>query len=87
MLEFDGVRELLRGYAASELGRGRVAGLRPSADLNWIQRQQQLTTEVREFRRAGGDGGGFQQTADLVGREVCKWQHSELNSNRGSVKC
>src|SRR5579864_1606403 len=55
VLEFDGVRELLRGYAASELGRGRVAGLRPSADLNWIQRQQQLTTEVREFRRAGGN--------------------------------
>src|SRR5205823_2342560 len=42
------------GYVQSDLGRARVADLRPSADLAWIQNQQQLASEVREFRRAGG---------------------------------
>src|SRR5205823_14567698 len=54
LLEFDGLRDLLRGYAASDLGRAKVQNLAPSADLEWIQGQQQLTAEIREFRRAGG---------------------------------
>ena len=54
VLEFAGLRDLLRGYAASDLGRAKVAALAPSIDLDWIQNQQQLTSEVREFRRAGG---------------------------------
>jgi DNA mismatch repair protein MutS2 len=53
-LEFDSLRDLLRGYAASDLGRARVQALGPKTDLAWIQSQQQLTSEVREFRRAGG---------------------------------
>jgi DNA mismatch repair protein MutS2 len=55
LLEFDGLRELVRGYAVSDLGRGRVEALAPSADLTWIRTQQQLTAAVRDFRRAGGD--------------------------------
>src|SRR5689334_10443636 len=54
VLEFEALRDLLRGYAASDLGRTRVAELAPSTDLPWIQSQQQLTKEIREFRRAGG---------------------------------
>ena len=54
VLEFEALRDLLRGYAASDLGRTRVAELAPSTDLPWIQNQQQLTKEIREFRRAGG---------------------------------
>jgi DNA mismatch repair protein MutS2 len=54
VLEFEALRDLLRGYAASDLGRARVAELAPSTDLPWIQSQQQLTKEIREFRRAGG---------------------------------
>jgi DNA mismatch repair protein MutS2 len=54
VLEFDALRELVRGYAASQLGRVRVAALVPIVDLAWIQDQQQLTAEIREFRRAGG---------------------------------
>ncbi len=53
VLEFDPLREALRGYAASDLGRAQVAKLAPSVDLAWIQNQQQLTCEVREFRRVG----------------------------------
>src|SRR6266496_3089267 len=55
LLEFDVLKDLLRGYTWSELGRARVAALAPSIDLAWIQRQHQLTGEIREFRRAGGN--------------------------------
>lgn len=54
LLEFDGLRELLRGYAASDLGRAKLAKLQPSIDAGWIRSQQQLTAEAREFRRVGG---------------------------------
>jgi DNA mismatch repair protein MutS2 len=54
-LEFDTLLDLLRGYAASELGRARLAAMAPSADLAWIQGQHQLTAEIREFRRVGGN--------------------------------
>src|SRR5882724_6866560 len=54
LLEFETLSELLAGYASSPLGRGRVAELQPSLDRAWIATQQQLTTEIREFRRVGG---------------------------------
>src|SRR5215471_11009700 len=54
VLEFESLRELLRGYCSSPLGQGRVAGLSPSRDHDWIQRQQTLASEIREFRRVGG---------------------------------
>ena len=54
VLEFDSLRELLRGYCSSPLGQARVATLAPSTDDGWIQTQQALTTEIREFRRVGG---------------------------------
>ncbi len=55
VLEFDSLRELLRGYAASPLGQARVVNLAPSANRAWIEDQQNLTTEIREFRRVGGN--------------------------------
>jgi len=54
VLEFDSLLELLRGYVSSPLGQKAIAALAPSSDRDWIQNQQQLTTEVREFRRVGG---------------------------------
>jgi len=54
VLEFDAVRELLRGYTSSPLGRARIAGLTPSIDHAWIEGQQELASEIREFRRLGG---------------------------------
>src|SRR5437660_10328793 len=55
LLEFDPLRHMLRGYAASPLGQARVQALVPSADATWIASQQQLTAEVREFLRAGSN--------------------------------
>ncbi len=54
VLEFDSLRDVLLGYASSPLGGGRIATLAPSLDCAWIEEQQQLTSEIREFRRVGG---------------------------------
>ena len=54
VLEFESLRDLLRGYASSPLGQARIAQLATSRDQGWIKNQQQLTSEVREFRRVGG---------------------------------
>ena len=54
VLEFDALRGLLLAYASSPLGQARIAALSPSTDSPWIEEQQQLTEEVREFRRVGG---------------------------------
>jgi DNA mismatch repair protein MutS2 len=54
VLEFDALRELLRGYASSPLGQERIAALAPSTDRGWIESQQKLAAEIREFRRVGG---------------------------------
>ncbi|MGO8985577.1 MAG: endonuclease MutS2 [Terriglobales bacterium] len=54
LLEFEILRDLVAGYASSPLGQRRIAELLPSLDHDWIQTQQRLTTEVREYRRVGG---------------------------------
>jgi DNA mismatch repair protein MutS2 len=68
VLEFDSLRELLRGYASSPLGQERIAALAPSTDRDWIERQQELASEIREFRRVGGrfDFVGLGDIAMLV---------------------
>ena len=68
VLEFEALRDLLRGYAASPLGESRVAALSPSTDHDWIAGQHALTTEIREFRRVGGrfDFFGLVEIAPLV---------------------
>src|SRR5450755_1632651 len=54
LLEFEILRDLLAGYASSPLGKRRISELVPSLDRAWIENQQQLTTEIREYRRVGG---------------------------------
>src|SRR5580698_1387602 len=68
VLEFDSLRDLLRGYASSPLGQGLIARLAPSTDWEWIANQQQLTSEIREFRRVGGrfDFSGLLDVTKLV---------------------
>jgi DNA mismatch repair protein MutS2 len=68
VLEFDALRELLRGYASSPPGQVKIAALAPSTDAAWIAGQQELTGEVREFRRVGGrfDFSGLLDITTLV---------------------
>jgi DNA mismatch repair protein MutS2 len=54
VLEFDELKDLLRGYTSSPVGQSRVTALTPSADAGWIREQQEFVTEIREFRRVGG---------------------------------
>jgi DNA mismatch repair protein MutS2 len=54
VLEYESLRDMVRAYISSELGGARLAGLVPSTDRAWIERQQQLTAEVRQFLRSGG---------------------------------
>jgi DNA mismatch repair protein MutS2 len=68
VLEFDLLRGLLQGYAASPLGQQRVTEIAPSTDTDWIRQQQELVSEIREFRRVGGrfDFAGLIQIAGLI---------------------
>jgi DNA mismatch repair protein MutS2 len=70
VLEFDALRELLRGYASSPLGQAKITALAPATDSAWIEEQQQLTQEVREFRRVGGrfDFIGLLAVGELVAK-------------------
>ena len=68
VLEFESLRDLLHGYISSPLGASRLTALQPSTERNWIRKQQQLTTEIREFRRVGGrfEFSGLLEIAKLV---------------------
>src|ERR1700758_3762704 len=68
VLEFESLRELLRGYTSSPLGGAWVGALVPSAERVWIENQQKLTSELREFRRVGGrfEFSGLLEIARLV---------------------
>jgi len=68
VLEFDRLRDIVRGCCQSELGQQAVDSLAPTTDAEWIERQQQLTAEVRAFLRAGGrfDFGGLVDPCQLV---------------------
>ncbi|HYL16286.1 MAG TPA: Smr/MutS family protein [Terriglobales bacterium] len=68
VLEYESLRELLRGYASSPLGQSRVSALAPSTDGAWIENQQKLTTDIREFRRVGGrfDFSGLVEIGKLI---------------------
>jgi len=69
-LEFEGVRQLLRGYCQSALGKQAVESLAPSLEPGWIARQHQLTAEVRAFWRTGGrfDFAGLFDAAELLSK-------------------
>lgn len=48
LLQFDKVRELLSGYAASALGRDLARGVEPSTDSDAIRAELRLVTEMAE---------------------------------------
>ena len=68
LLEFEQFRELLLGYASSPLGKTKISQLEPCRDRAWIIEQQELTSEIGEFRRAGGrlEFAGLVDVAELV---------------------
>ncbi|MDW5265686.1 MULTISPECIES: endonuclease MutS2 [Acidobacteriaceae] len=53
-LEWPRLREAIAGRTFSPLGRAWVLALEPSADLAWIEQQQQRTEEMRKMLAGGG---------------------------------
>jgi DNA mismatch repair protein MutS2 len=68
VLEFDQLRDLLRGYTSSPVGHARVDAIEPTADHDWIERQHQLTAEIRQFLKSGArfEFGGLLDVAKLL---------------------
>ena len=67
-LEWPRLRDHIAGRTWSSLGRAWVLALEPSADLAWIDEQQQRTAELRTFFLRGGSfefGGLFDPTTLL----------------------
>ena len=64
-LEWPRLRDHIAGRTFSPLGRAWILALDPSADLAWIDQQQQRTAEVRSMLARGGSfefGGLFDAT-------------------------
>jgi DNA mismatch repair protein MutS2 len=70
VLEFDQLRHLLAVYTGSPLGHERVMQLTPSRDQQWVERQQQLTQELRGYLRTGGhfDFHGLTDPGTLISK-------------------
>src|SRR6266702_3576017 len=86
-LEFERLREIVRGCCQSELGQHAVDTLAPTTDAEWIDRQQQLTAEVRAFLRAGGrfDFGGLIDPTQLVKRARIQGATLETTELRDAI--
>jgi DNA mismatch repair protein MutS2 len=64
-LEWPRLRDHIAGRTVSSLGRAWILALKPSADLAWIEQQQQRTGELRTMLARGGSfdfGGLFDPT-------------------------
>ena len=84
--------------ASSPLGQRKVSALTPSLDETWISAQQELTDEVREFRRVGGsfDFSGLLDIRQQIEKsriegavleiERDSWRHSRRGSRRGMAQ-
>ncbi len=85
VLEFDQLRQLLAAYTASPLGQGRVMELTPSCARSWIERQQQLTEELRGYIRSGGrfDFHGLLDPTALIDKSRIAGAALEIGSTSG----
>jgi DNA mismatch repair protein MutS2 len=84
VLEFDQLRQLLAAYTSSPLGRGRVTELTPSSDRQWIERQQQLTRELRGYLRSGArfDFHGLLDPSNLIEKSRIRGVALEISEVR-----
>jgi DNA mismatch repair protein MutS2 len=87
VLEFDQLRQLLATYTGSPLGRERVMQLAPSRNTQWIERQQQLTAELRGYLRTGGrfDFQGLLDPTALVNKSRIQGATLEIGEIRDLV--
>lgn len=70
MLEFDRLREIVRGYCQSPLGQAAIERLAPTVHRAWMEREHRLTGEIREYLRIGGrfDFAGMADVSTLLAK-------------------
>ena len=87
VLEFDQLRQVLALYTGSPLGQAHVMQLTPSRDRHWIERQQQLTEELRGYLRAGGrfDFHGLLDPTSLINKSRIQGAALEIAEIRDLV--
>ncbi len=78
---------MLAVYTASPLGHGRVMQLTPSRDRQWIERQQQLSGELRAFLRSGSrfDFHGLRDPTDVINKSRIRGAALEIAEIRDLV--
>ena len=64
VLEYDGLRELVRRVAQTPMGRARAERLAPLADLEAVRRALDAVAECAELRRRSGAAWSFSELAD-----------------------
>jgi DNA mismatch repair protein MutS2 len=69
-LEFDRVLELIAGFAASEMGRRRVAALEPTADLKTLSAELDRLSEM--YRITAGDSSFCPPDVPLLGEQIAR---------------
>src|SRR5512132_2913035 len=87
VLEFDAFRDWLAGFSQSVLGRARASSLQPTNDRVWIERQQQLTQEIRAYLRAGGsfDFSGLTDPGTLLSKSRIQGAALETEDIRSAL--
>jgi DNA mismatch repair protein MutS2 len=87
VLEFDQLRDLLRGYATSAPGHARVEALEPTAERDWIIRQHRLTAEIRHYLKTGGrfEFGGLLDVKKLLDKARIQGASLEPNELRDTL--
>ncbi len=54
-LEYDQIRELLKGFAASSIGKALCEGLKPQRKLSWIRRRLGEVDELKKMMEVYGE--------------------------------
>src|SRR5436305_13815748 len=82
VLEFAAVKDMLRAYTSSPLGREELERLRPQTDREWIEREQQRTRELQAYWRAGArfEFHGLTSPGDLLGKTQITGAALELDA-------
>jgi len=70
LLEYDKIREMLRGHAASTIGQEQIARMRPVRDAGIVRQRMEETSEARMLVSEQGAAplGGLHDVREAVTR-------------------
>ncbi len=82
-LQWEALRERVAARAQSPLGRELLRALEPSADLSWIESQQERAAEMRVL--LGGAASHLSSAASSISRT--RWRRLAFPVQRSRLKC